>query len=1259
MDPKIYEKMLKIRKADNLSLKSIKFLRDTITVRGKEVPFKLRNYQIQMVFHTLLSRRFVIGDDTGLGKCLTKCSVVNTSSGLVQIGDMHDWSRMQPETFEPIDRDWHVLVDGENLPVKNFYYGGVKPTVKMRSRYGFEVEGSRVHPILVRRNDKHQWVEMQDLQEGDYICVERREMAFPKVEPTLTKEVTTGSQSVPCNPSERVTYIQTFLDQNGRDFVTSPEITVPDFILRATRETNVEFLRWLFEISAQVRPSGEVDFSTASEEVGRVVQIMLTRFGIISKRHVKTVNAGEDNTNWRLTISGQDVRVFRDKIGFVSSRKREALDRSLKPLTDVNLEGVPNSFGTEYFYDPVVSLEDSEAEVFDIEVDDPRHCFVSNGILSHNTLEAITTIAALWEKDPDLKVIVVTNTSVMRQWGGEIDKFTEGIEWRVAEGGPEKRHAIYEDFFQSWDPDCPEVLIVNYHRLRRDKRIFRGFAEGHRYCLLLDECFDYHTPVTLADGSTELIGKIVSQQRDVEVLSYNFETGQVEPKKVVNWYRNPRSKSRGKDVRELLKIRFAHGNSVRCTYSHDFYMLDGSKKPACDLKVGDEVVHLVQNPASEEQLQIVMGGLLGDAGVSHPDRDCPGTVFCQGGDQEAYLTWKREALSSLGVSEVDTQPSSYKKTSFVHRFRVNSHPQITDRIKKADLYRSGRKRVSAEWLEGVTELGLAVWYGDDGSLKTYTTLDGEDRYQIMLHTQGFTLEENELLAGWLKWKWGVEAQVKVTTKKREDTISEYAYLYLPHEAAVTFLNLLTGSLPGVEYKFPFHDPYVFSHTPTHGVVEDRVVEIRRVTMQANEKYVYDIEVEDNHNYFAGGTLVSNCTAVKNPESQTHHVFRELSIGADRVYGLTATLIKNNLTEGFGIYRVIVPDLFRTQKGFYRNYCVTRMQRIPGSRRKIPVVIGHKASQIQAFRKVIDPYYLGRAKHHVADELPVLTIKDVSMPMEYSQHLYYQDALEGLLTLNEGTEEEEERETTKLTQLIYCQEIVNSPALIGNEVKSGKEDYFFQLLKEELEGEKVIVFTRFKEMVNRLQSLLEKDGWSLGIEQGPDGKWNPVESDDSDFKGLVRITGDEGSEERDAGRRAFTDTEGTQLIFLTMAGAEAINLQQARVMVFYDLPWSAGDYLQCLGRMIRIGSPHDRVYAIHLLSETPDGLKTIDHHVRDTLDKKMGYIEKTLGERLVTEDPEHFKTADDEGLINFDSHSTSDIFDLLVKDAQNGGQTNDT
>ena len=62
------------------------------------------------------------------------------------------------------------------------------------------------------------------------------------------------------------------------------------------------------------------------------------------------------------------------------------------------------------------------------------------------------------------------------------------------------------------------------------------------------------------------------------------------------------------------------------------------------------------------------------------------------------------------------------------------------------------------------------------------------------------------------------------------------------------------------------------------------------------------------------------------------------------------------------------------------------------------------------------------------------------------------------------------------------------------------------------------------------------------------------------------------------------------------------------------------WVQTLGRMIRIGSPHKGVLAFHLLGERPKSdpseRKTIDHHVLSLLRRKKGLIDKVLGEGAV-------------------------------------------
>ena len=181
-------------------------------------------------------------------------------------------------------------------------------------------------------------------------------------------------------------------------------------------------------------------------------------------------------------------------------------------------------------------------------------------------------------------------------------------------------------------------------------------------------------------------------------------------------------------------------------------------------------------------------------------------------------------------------------------------------------------------------------------------------------------------------------------------------------------------------------------------------------------------------YLAGqeyAMLLDEVTAVKNTSSQLHAAMKELGRDAKRMYGITATLIKNRLDEGYGIYKVIHPHLFKTREDFLKDFCITKMQRVGGNR-KLKVIVGHTAEHIHKFRQFIFPFYLGRAKHDIAKDLPVLTTREVAVDLYQEQWSVYSDALMGLLTLPDATNDEGERavETTKLTQLIYTQQIVN-------------------------------------------------------------------------------------------------------------------------------------------------------------------------------------------------------------------------------------------
>jgi len=295
--------------------------------------------------------------------------------------------------------------------------------------------------------------------------------------------------------------------------------------------------------------------------------------------------------------------------------------------------------------------------------------------------------------------------------------------------------------------------------------------------------------------------------------------------------------------------------------------------------------------------------------------------------------------------------------------------------------------------------------------------------------------------------------------------------------------------------------------------------------------------------------------------------------AQRAYGLTATPIKNRLEEAFALFKVIKPELFPNVTWFRKNFCVYRELIMRG--RRVPQLVQYK--NLDKFAEIIKPFYIGRSKRDVAPDLPRVITKNVFLEMKGPQLRRYQDALEGLLELPDGSEKTPEA----LAKLTYCQLISNSPRLIGfSDEESSKEEELKRLLEDELEGEKVIVFTISKEWIDYLSKQ---------------------------YPNSLKITGSVSGIDRKKAIDLFTDSPKHNVIFINKAGIESINLQAAGYIVCLDLPWSYGDYLQLVGRSQRIGSTHSSVVMHHLINTG-----TIDEYKVQTLLGKKNLVDRIFG-----------------------------------------------
>jgi SNF2 family DNA or RNA helicase len=392
-------------------------------------------------------------------------------------------------------------------------------------------------------------------------------------------------------------------------------------------------------------------------------------------------------------------------------------------------------------------------------------------------------------------------------------------------------------------------------------------------------------------------------------------------------------------------------------------------------------------------------------------------------------------------------------------------------------------------------------------------------------------------------------------------------------------------------------------------------------------------------------------AFKNRKSKTHFAckFIAQSQRADRVYGMSATLIKNDLEEVWGVYDVLVPGLFGNITKFKSTYCKQKLMKleIKGKTRFIPKIIGYK--NLKQFKNTLDPYFLIRRKEEVAKELPKLISKKVVLEMCSEQKQLYKEALSGILhedrvkseyfeicdhiravgesNIDERTKKRymklknkyeafltpDGKKRGKLAALTYCQMISNGPGLLNEPGESSKEEEFIRLMKEELLTEKVILFTRFKSGIPFLEIRCDRNG----IDH-------------------TKITGDCSDRERKKARLKFQEDPNCKVILITTAGSAALNLQAAGVLIFYDTPWSYGDLVQTIGRAQRIGSLQDHILVIHMVNKG-----TIDEHVITKVIKKKDLSDAIVGDTA-------------EGALDFVEHEESavnDLYDNLLSDAE--------
>ena len=359
-------------------------------------------------------------------------------------------------------------------------------------------------------------------------------------------------------------------------------------------------------------------------------------------------------------------------------------------------------------------------------------------------------------------------------------------------------------------------------------------------------CFSYGTRVTLADGTQEKIGKIVNQRMDVEVLAVNPETGAVEPKRIVNWFDNG-------NADEFLQFTVykpaGNGRAQFAATANHLISTPGGWREAGELIVGDRVLMPLEHYLSEQQRQLVLGGLMGDGSVS-PKRDHsngPGMKstfrFGHGPKQDDYAMWKAGLLEGVPLSI-----SPHSKGGLM----VETTPLAElDALREA-VYVGGKKVFSWDYLKELTPLALAIWYLDDGSFQVRRKDGSAGRSDICV--QAMDSGTRKRLVAHLNDSFGLSC--KLTDKAGK------AVIVFDRDGTEALHDLVSPYVPeSMQYKLLTHHRGRFAvevepANERHELAAVPIVDIR-VKPPTRSMRRFDIEIEGHHNYLVDGVMVHN------------------------------------------------------------------------------------------------------------------------------------------------------------------------------------------------------------------------------------------------------------------------------------------------------------------------------------------------------------------------------------------------------------------
>ena len=444
------------------------------------------------------------------------------------------------------------------------------------------------------------------------------------------------------------------------------------------------------------------------------------------------------------------------------------------------------------------------------------------------------TVKAHVRQAEEFTDMLINQSEFGEGWGTFYSKFVEDL---VTQDGGSMGEIIGEG-----RPDGPIIGMPN------------GIAHLDSW-----RCLGRDSRILLDDGTTKSILEIVREKYPGPVITLDGY-GNVKSRKITNWHETPLGDRYWlRMVLEHAKAHYGKEEGLWLTNDHEILTPSGWIQVE-KLSIGDKVITVHPAP-SEQQSAVLVGTLLGDGHLTpkHGKSQWSRIGLTQGSKQKEWLELKRWSFSGFKWTPVRIGKNKYDsvfyqtecwKTPSLGKWRDNWYPE-------------GRKVVHRESVEKYFgPLMLATWFCDDGDTQKRKWGGPSAR----ISTLGFPKEDVVWLANFLTDQ-GIETLAR-THSKGIDGEDQY-YLYVTVEGSKVLFQMIAPYVPDcLRYKLPEGSPEYNKELWEEIEPAVRFADIIAKLYEGNngeQVTTFCIDVEDDHNFVASGTVVHNCTRTGDPE----------------------------------------------------------------------------------------------------------------------------------------------------------------------------------------------------------------------------------------------------------------------------------------------------------------------------------------------------------------------------------------------------------